>query len=300
MLVITGATGQIGGQLLGALLDGREPIRVIVRDPAKLPAHVRERVDVVRGSYAEPDVVLEGFEGADAVFWLPIGDPGAESAEAAFVDMSRPAAEAIGRHGVKHVVSVSALGRGWPRDAGHATASIHMDDMLAGTGAAFRALACPSLMDNTLRQVASIRDRGVFYGPAPDDSEARLVATRDVAAAAAALLEDRSWSGARTLPLLGPEDLTWDEQARIMSDVLGTPVTYREMSMDDLRSMMLRGGASEGMAQAMVAMAVAKVEGIDQATPRRPENTTPTRFRTWCEEVLEPAVQGAAAGGGEG
>ena len=111
MLVITGPTGQIGSQVLAHLLNGSQPLRVIVRDPAKLPPQVRERVDVVQGSYAEPNVVMKAFQGADAVFWLPIGNPTAASVEAAFVDMSRPACEAIRHHGVRHVVSVSALGR---------------------------------------------------------------------------------------------------------------------------------------------------------------------------------------------
>jgi hypothetical protein len=169
MIVITGPTGQIGSQLLAGMIDGQEPIRVIARHPARLSANVRDRVEVIPGSYAEREVVMKAFDGADAVFWLPVGDPAAANAETAFVQMSRPAAEAIARHGIRHVVSVSALGRGWPKDAGHATASIHMDDMLAATGAAFRALACPSLMDNILRQAAWIAGQGVFYAPSPGD-----------------------------------------------------------------------------------------------------------------------------------
>jgi uncharacterized protein YbjT (DUF2867 family) len=290
MLVITGPTGQIGSQLLAHLLTGDEPIRVIVRDPAKLPRQVRERVEIVQGSYAEPDVVMKAFEGADAVFWVPIAAPAAESAEAAFVDMSRPASEAIRRHRVKHVISVSALGRGWPKDAGYATASIHMDDMLAATGASFRALACPSLMDNMLRQAALIRNHGMFYLPVAGDFRTPQVATRDIAAIAAGLLRDRSWSGARDLTLLGPEDISCDDQARIMSDVLGKPVTFRETSMAEMKAMILGRGASEGMAQAMIDMVVAKNEGIDHMIPRSPENSTPTSFRAWCDGVLRPAL----------
>lgn len=296
MIVITGPTGQIGSQLLARLIDGEEPIRVIARDPARLSANVRNRVEVIQGSYGERDVVMKAFDGADAVFWLPVGDPAAENAEAAFVHMSRPAAEAIRRHGIKHVVSVSALGRGWPKDAGYATASVHMDDMLAATGASFRALACPSLMDNILRQAALIAGQGVFYAPSPGDFKAPQVATRDVAHAAAQLLRDRSWTGARTLPLLGPEDLSCNDQARIMSVVLEKPVEFREISMADMKSMMLARGASEGMAQAMIDMAAAKNEGMDHLIPRTPENTSPTSFLTWCQTVLKPALrQGTAS-----
>jgi uncharacterized protein YbjT (DUF2867 family) len=290
MLVITGSTGQIGSQVLFNLLEGEEPIRVIVRDPAKLPQQVRHRVEIVQGSYAEPEVVAKAFDGAQAVFWVPIAAPTALSAKTAFLEMSRPAAEAIRRRGVTHVVSVSALGRGWSEDAGHATASIQMDDLLAETGASFRALACPTLMDNMLRQTASIRNQGVFYGPSPGGFRAPQVATRDVAAVAASLLRERSWEGARDLPLLGPEDISCNDQARIMSEVLGRPVTFRELSMTDLKGMMLGRGASEGMAQAMVNMATAKNAGLDLMIPRSPESATPTSFRAWCDEVLRPAL----------
>jgi uncharacterized protein YbjT (DUF2867 family) len=292
MIVITGATGQIGSQLLASLIDGVEPIRLIVRDPGKLSTDVLGRVEVVKGSYAERDVVMKAFDGADAVFWLPSASHTAESAEIAFVEMSRPAAEAIARHGIRHVVSVSALGRGWPTEAGHATASIHMDDMLAATGANLRALACPGLMDNMLRQARLIKEASVFCWPAPGDFKVPQVATRDVADAAAALLRDRAWSGARDVPLLGPEDLSCNDQARIMSEVLGKQVAFREISMAEMKAMTLGQGASEGMAQALIDMAAAKNAGLDHMVARSPENTTATSFRSWCEKVLKRAVQG--------
>ncbi len=295
MIVITGPTGQIGSQLLARLMQGEEPIRVIARDPAKLPPDARGCVEIVQGSYEEPETVARAFEGADCVFWLISGDPAAESAQAAFVDRSRPTAEAVRQCGVKHVVTVSALGRDWPGEAGHATASIRMDDMFAATGASLRALACPSLMDNTLRQLGQIRDHGVFYGAGPAAFRTPYLATCDIAAAAAELLQDRSWSGAATLPLLGPQDISFDDQARIMSQVLGKPVAFREISLEDLRSMMTGQGASQGMTQAMIDMITAKIEGLDLMIPRSPQNTTPTSFRTWCEMVLKPAIEREAA-----
>ena len=93
MIVITAPTGLIGHQVLDNVLDGGEAIRVIVRDPAKLPSHVRERVEVVEGSHGDRDAVDRAFDGADSVFWLVPPDPNAESVEAAYVGFSRPAAE---------------------------------------------------------------------------------------------------------------------------------------------------------------------------------------------------------------
>lgn len=143
MIVVTAPTGQIGSQLVQHLLAAHEAVRVIVRDPAKLSADIREKVEVVQGSHGDAAVVQQAFQGADAVFWLLPADPRAKSVEAAYVDFSRPACEAFRSKGVKHVVGVSSLGRGKPQ-AGHAgqiTASLAMDDLIASTGVRYRALA---------------------------------------------------------------------------------------------------------------------------------------------------------------
>ena len=78
--------------------------------------------------------------------------------------------------------------------------------------------------------------------------------------------------------------------ARIICEVLGKPVRYQEMSMSDLKAMMIGRGASEGMAQAMVNMMVAKNEGLDNMVQRTAETSSPTSFRQWCEEILKPVV----------
>ncbi|HEY0276252.1 MAG TPA: NAD(P)H-binding protein [Paenirhodobacter sp.] len=293
MIVITAPTGDIGSQVLANLIDGEERIRVIARDPARLSQTVRDRVEVVTGSHSDPEVVMSAFEGADSVFWLVPADPRADSAEAAYVDFARPASAALVARGVKRVVGISALGRGWPRAAGYVTATLKMDDMIAATGVAYRALACGSLMENVLRQSALIRDTGAFHWPMPGGISAPTVATRDVAAVAARLLRDPQWTGVDSIPLLGPQDVTFTEMMATVSEVIGRPVAYHEMAMEDLRGMMLGQGASTGMAQAMVDMMTAKNEGMDSLIGRGASalDDTPTTFRQWCAAVLKPALK---------
>jgi uncharacterized protein YbjT (DUF2867 family) len=297
MIVITTPTGQIGSRLLDILLDEApmrgEELRVIVRDASKLPDAARARVDVVTGSHGDADVVDRAFAGADAVFWVvPSGTRTPPSLEAVYSGFTYPAAKAFTAHGVGHVVGVSALGRGTPfaGRAGHVTASLAMDDLIASTGSAYRALANPSFMDNLLRQVASIRDDGVFTDGIDADRKAPLAATRDIAAAAAGLLLDRSWTGTGEVPVLGPEDLSANDMARIMSDVLGRPVRYRRQSLDDLRAALTGRGVGEVVVDGYVDMMRAKDEGLDDGVPRTPQTASPTTFRSWCEEVLKPAV----------
>jgi uncharacterized protein YbjT (DUF2867 family) len=61
MIVVTAPTGLIGHQVLGNLLGRYELVRVIVRDPSRLPAHARERVGIVQGSHGDAHVVDQAF-----------------------------------------------------------------------------------------------------------------------------------------------------------------------------------------------------------------------------------------------
>jgi uncharacterized protein YbjT (DUF2867 family) len=292
MIVITTPSGQIGHQVLENLIDSGDELRVVTRDRSALPADVRERVEVIEGSHGDAAVVDEAFVGADAVFWLAPPDPQAPSVEPAYVGFARAAAAAFKNHGVERVVGVSALGRGtpWADRAGNVTASLAMDDLIASTGVAYRALTNPSFMDNITRQAESIKNQGLFFSPIDGDRKLPSVATRDIAAAAARLLFDESWSGVDEVPLLGPEDISFNDMAEIISEVLGKEVRFQQTTFEAYKDRFLGFGMSDAMAQAMTDMAWAKNQGLDNAVQRTPENSTPTSFREWSEEVLKPAV----------
>lgn len=291
MIVITAPTSQIGSKVVTALLQVGAPLRLIARDATKLPSAVRSQVEVVQGSHGDSDVVDRALRGADALFWLAPPNAGS-TVEETYLDFTRPAAQAIRRHAVSRVVSVSALGRGtaWQDRAGLVSASVQMDDLLMASGAAFRGLAMPSFMENTLRQAAVIQEKGLFFGPIRPDRKLPLTATRDMAAVAARLLGDNAWSDQRELPVLGPDELSLDEQAAVISDVIGRTVRYQPISFDQFRQQLLGRGASESFAQAYVDMYRAKDEGMDNVAPRTAENLTPTSFRTFCEQQLKPLI----------
>jgi uncharacterized protein YbjT (DUF2867 family) len=208
------------------------------------------------------------------------------------VDFSRPATDAIKRQGVKRVVDIAPLGRGTPQaeHAGLVTASLAMDDLIASAGVDFRPLTMPSFMDNLLMQLEPIRAKGVFSSPIDGDRKLPACATRDIAATAARLILDRSWQGQAHLAVLGPEDLSLNDMAQIMSEVLGKSVRFQQISFEAYKAQFIKLGMSDAMAQGMTDMARAKNEGLDNAEPRTPENTTPTSFRQWCEDELKPAV----------
>lgn len=295
MIVTTTPTGNIGSQVVDRLLDANEQVRVIVRDPSRLRPTVRDRVEVVPGAHDDPEVVNKAFAGADAVFWLVPADRRASSAHAAYVDFARPAVEAFAEHGVGHVVGISALGRGLPvaGHAGYVTATLAMDDLIASQGVNYRAVTNPAFMDNTLRSVRAIKTEGRFGSPVAGDRKMPTVATRDIAATAAGLLLDRDWTGFAEVPLLGPEDLSFNEMAEIISDTLGIPVSYEQTRADSLKDDLIAYGWSEPMAQGMIDMLLAGNNGLNEGVTRTPRNTTPTTFRQWCQDVLKPAFDAA-------
>lgn len=290
MIVISTPTGQIGHQVLADVLGSGQDVRAIARDPSRISAQIRAAVDVVQGSTDDVDVVTRAFAGAERVFWLVPPVPTATSVQDHVLDFVRPLREAIISQGVKRVIAVSSLGRGLADNAGQISAIFAMDALIETTGVNYRSLQPPGLMENMLRQVESIKNQGVFFATISADRKTPTCATRDVAAIAARLLLDDSWSGQAGVPILGPEDLSQDDMARIMSDVLERPIRYQRVSGEALRATLVQHGMSEAWAQGLIDMAAAVDQGIYNAEPRTQESSTPTTFRQWCEDVLKPAV----------
>lgn len=292
MIVVTTPTGNVGSQVLKDLLSKNEPIRVIVRDPERLAPEARKRAEVVVGSHGDSAVVTRAFQDADSVFWVVPPDPRATSVDAAYVEFARPAATALRQQAVKRVVGVSALGRGtpWATNAGLVTASLAMDDLIASSGVSYRALTLPSFMDNLLRQAEPITKNGVFSLPIDGDRKLPSAASSDVAHMAARLLLDHSWTGVASVPALGPEDLSYNDMARVLSEVLGRPVRFEQISNDAFKARLMGRGMSDAMAQGNLEMWIAKGNGIDNAVKRTPESSTPTTFRDWARQVFRARV----------
>ena len=291
MIVVTAPTGNVGHQVVDHLLDAGERVRVIVRDPAKLKENVRDRAEVIQGSHGDATVVDQAFEGADAVFWLSPADAQL-TLEEAYLDFTRPAADAFRRHGVQRVVSITALGRGtaWQDKAGLVTTSIAMDDLIMASGVAFRGLAMPSFMDNALQQAGPIKVQGMMFGPYDADKKMPTTATRDMAATAAKLLGDTTWMGQEETPVIGPEDLSFNDIAAIISDVLGREVSYQQIPFEAFKARLRERGVSESFAQGYVEMMRAKNEGMDNVAERAFAVAAPTSFRQWCELEFKPAM----------
>lgn len=292
MILITTPTGNIGKVALSSALQGRSDVRVLARDASRIPDEQRQRIEIVSGSQEDPDALRRAFENVDTVFWCVPPNPQAPTLEAAYVGFSRPAAKAIQDCGVRRVVLVSALGRGtpWESNAGLVTASLAMEDLFASTGVHCRSLTMPSFMDNLLRQLGSLRDSGKFFLPADGDRKAPTCAVRDIGETASRLLLEPTWTGVEDVAVLGPADLSLNEQAQIMTAVLQKPITYERVSYELFEKQLLQQGVSPAFVSGYTAMFRAKDNGLDNGVERTPTNSTPTTFHEWATTTLLPAT----------
>ena len=190
------------------------------------------------------------------------------------------------------MVGVSGIGRGVAVKAGPVSAAFRKDEEIEGTGVAYRALWCSGFMENMLQSLGSLKQQGMFFGPARPDVTMPRASTRDIAASAARLLTDRSWTGQGGLAVLGPEDLSNDDMAGVMTEVLGKAIRYQQVPGEAYKATLMQYGASQEFASSLLEMYEAKDNGLDLAEARTAENTTPTSFRQWCEEVLKPVYLG--------
>lgn len=291
MIVVTTPTGSIGHQALEHLIRADAPLRVIARDPSRLPAAVHEHAEVVKGASHDPAVLAEALAGADSLLWVMPPDPAAASVHAHAIAFTGPLCDAITAHRVPRVVGVSSLGRAVARHAGQISAVFAMDHLIESTGVHYRSLGMPGFMDNMLWQLEPIRSQGVFFGSLPADRKSPACATRDIAAVAAGLLLDPTWTGQETVAVPGPEDLSPDDMARVMSEELGRPIAYRRLPAQALQASMVERGMTQAWAQGLTDMTAAVEAGLYDAEPYPDRATTsPTTFRTWCREVLRPAL----------
>lgn len=158
------------------------------------------------------------------------------------LDFTRPLCEAITSQGVNRLVYVSGLGRKVAKSAGSGSAGLVVDELIASTGVSYRALPCPAFMDNLLQQLEPIKGQGMFFYPISGDRKLPTCATRDIAATAARLLLDHSWSG---------QDSTSD-MAHIMSEVLGRLVRYQQVAGSTFKATLMQHGMSEAWAQSKI------------------------------------------------
>ena len=242
MILITGATGTIGSEVVRQLAARGEKVRALTRDPAR--AQVPDGVEVVRGDYREPASVQAALAGVTALFAVAVLGPDDAETDATLFAWAREA-------GVRRVVKLSAIGTGDPAVGPAGQWHLGGEQSLLSSGLEWTVLRPSAFASNTLSWAEAIR----AGQPVPNmtgSGTQGVVDPRDVSEVAVETLLATGHTG-RTYTLTGPELLTTVDQAAALSSVLGRPVTTVDVPPDALREQFLQSGASEIYAEGVLA-----------------------------------------------
>jgi len=290
-ILVTTPTGRIGRQIVHELLSPEFSVRVIVRDPARLPDEVREQVEVIRGSMDDGAVLRRALDGVEAMFFCVPSPPLQETdVRGHYERFARAAAESIREARTPRVVTISAIGKGRAGKGGPISALHAMEDILSESGAAIRHLRCGAFMEDLLLQAQAISERGVISYPMPGHIAIPMVATTDIADVALRWLVRRDWNGIASVAVHGPEELSYNQVAAGIERILERPVRYQEMAANAYVQALASRGASVEFAQGLVAMFAQSAQGVAGVEPRTPETTTPTTLGTWVRGELLPII----------
>ena len=265
MILVTGATGQVGYHLMEALADLRAEATAMVRVPAKaadLPGSPNHLVATLDGP--PPADVLRTF---DRVFLLSPAHEGQVELELIFID----ALLAAGHR--PHIVKVAADGFEDPDCEvrfmrSHREIAVHLD----ASGLPVTYLAPSLYMENLLESADTIRDQGTIFAPA-GQGRVGFVAASDVAKAAARVLTGEGHEG-QTYVLTGPQALTYADVAARVSAVLAREVDYGDLPESLAKDQMLAGGLSPWQAAGTVELFDwIRQGGTDSVTPTVPDLT---------------------------
>lgn len=242
MIVITGATGTIGSEVVRQLADRGAQVRAVTRDPAR--ANVPAGVEVVRGDYTDPDSMAAAFADADAAFIVGVLGPDDATTDQALIATARAA-------GVRRIVKLSAIGTGDPALEFVGTWHLPGENSVRASGLEWTILRPTSFASNTRSWADAIR----AGQPVPNMTGAGaqgVVDPRDVAAVAAESLLSGDHAG-KIYTLTGPDLLTAGDQAAILATVLGHPVETVDIPEETAREFMLAAGMSEEFAAGALA-----------------------------------------------
>lgn len=246
---MTGATGRLGGRVARRLAEAGVSQRLLVRDPSRAPD--LPGATVVRAAYDDPDAAVRALAGVRTLLMVSASEtPDRVVQHAAFVD-------AVVEAGVEHLVYVSFFGAAPKSTFTLARDHYATEEHIRGSG-----LACTFLRDNLYADFlpALVGADGVIRGPAGQGRVA-AVAQDDIADAAVAVLLAPAAHGGSTYSLTGPQALTLDEVAHVMTAAQGRPVRYQPETVAEAYASRASYGAPDWQVQAWVSTYTAIAAG---------------------------------------
>ncbi|MFJ2740317.1 NAD(P)H-binding protein [Streptomyces sp. NPDC087440] len=279
-ILVTGATGKVGGALVAQLHAAGVPVRALVRgNTPDFP----EGVQAVRGDLGDPASLGTALEGVDAVFlvWPFLSAEGASDV-----------IDAIGKH-ARRVVYLSSAGvgdgnggRDGAEEPDEAITLFHteLERLVEASGLEWTALRPTGFAGNTLGWAEEVRTTGAVRAPLAALARP-LIHEADMAAVAVQALTTDALLGARPL-ITGPELVTQERQVELIGEAIGRPVRFEEITLSEAAAEMKAAGYPAELVEAIVpaqAKMLADPEPVNDEVERI--TGTPARsFREWARD----------------
>jgi NAD(P)H dehydrogenase (quinone) len=242
MFVITGISGNVGGEVARTLLAAKKSVRAVVRDVSKGEAWAKLGCEVAVADAYDVVTLTAAFTGAEAVFLMlpPVFDPAPGFAEhkamGAALEAARPG----------KVVYLSTIGAQATQE-NLLTAHTIVEKMLREVSLPITILRPGWFMENAAWDVASARDKGVISSfLTPADKGFPMVATEDIGQLAAELMQE-SWSGHRLVELTGPRLVSSNDIAGTFANLLGHPVAVEIVARETWEPLFVSQGMKNPM-----------------------------------------------------
>jgi uncharacterized protein YbjT (DUF2867 family) len=280
VILVTGATGKVGQEVVRQLSVAGLPARALVRDPLRATPIRLPGVEIVVGDLARPETLRPAFAGVDRLFLLSPADPDQVSLQGNAIEAARKA-------GVQRIVKVSLAGG---PDAGTQIGRWHWatEKQIEASGIDFTFLRPTLFMQQTLTYAPSIATTGAFSAPLGTGAIA-LVDTRDVAAVAVAALTEEGHAR-HIYDLTGPSALTFDEMADEISRAIGKKVSYVHVPPEYACKQMLASGVPRWLAEDMLTLFAACREGYGADVSTAVKDVTGRRARSFREFARDYAA----------
>jgi uncharacterized protein YbjT (DUF2867 family) len=243
MLLVVGASGNVGRGVLEALSKESAPLRAFVRDPAKLGPQPGQ-VEIVRGDFSDNSSVERAVDGVETLFLAGALAPNMVEQQKSFVAAAK-------RAGVRRVVQLSCVGASAKRCCARTLSWLgQIEDAVALSGLEFTTLRPAFYMQNLLAYAPAIRSDGVLSGPFRA-TRWTWVDTRDVAEIAALAMRDSRHAG-KTYTLTSNDRYSYTQVAEQLSTVAHRPIRYVDITANEARGRLQASGREPVMVEAMV------------------------------------------------
>ena len=246
MILVTGAAGLSGSAVIREFARQNTPVRALVRSRAKASAfEAFPTVEIVEGDMLRPETLEDALAGVERVLMISSSNQGMVDTQCTFIDAAKQA-------GVQQIVKLSGVESGVGFEASKFRFTRMHEEIeryLEASGLAWTHLRPSQFMQVYLREVPTIMAEGAFYLPM-ENAKLSPIDIEDIAKIAYQLLRNGGHES-KSYDMTGPEALTMTDVAERLSQALGRPIRYVNVSLAERREMVLARGTPPYVADAL-------------------------------------------------